>query len=201
MKAVVVIATWSSGSTAVTGYLDKCGCHTCPPHIHTSDRLTPNSFEPVQYRAALAALYDEFSLEQIGEPEKFVEFFEDWYPKQVVEATRRGCSHIVLKHPLQAFVLHYLDRKLSPFFLFVTRPLADIEATRMRRNWHPIYGLLGAQEIYQVALDFMVNSSRPVLSVPYALFKSDDDFRRKVLEFVEIEPTAFQLGEAESFVR
>lgn len=45
MKNIVIIASWSSGSTAITGYLDKCGAYSCPPHLNTVDERTPNSYE------------------------------------------------------------------------------------------------------------------------------------------------------------
>ena len=58
MKAVVIIASWSSGSTAVTGYLDKCGAYSCPPHLNTIDKRTPNSYESIEYGTELAKLFE-----------------------------------------------------------------------------------------------------------------------------------------------
>lgn len=201
MKAIVVIAAWSSGSTAVAGYLDRCGAYTCPPHVRTSDDLTPNAYEPLIYRNELARLIDEFSLKRYGKIEDFIKFFDAWWDEECVKADKLGCTHIVLKHPLQTFILPYLNRKISPTYIFVTRPFGDIEKTRKRRNWHSVHGESGAKVIYITAYDFLVNNSCPFVSVPFDKFRTDDAFRRKILNFIDFSPTDEKLEDANSFLR
>ena len=74
MKNIVIIASWSSGSTAITGYLDKCGAYSCPPHFNTNDERTPNSYEPLAYRNELSKLFDEFSFQEKGDVRDFINF-------------------------------------------------------------------------------------------------------------------------------
>ena len=58
MKTVIIIASWSSGSSAVAGYIDKCGAYSCPPHLNTIDERTPNSYEPLAYKKELSKLFE-----------------------------------------------------------------------------------------------------------------------------------------------
>ncbi len=41
MKSILILSSWGTGSTAVTGYLDKLGAYSCAPHFHTNDEKTP----------------------------------------------------------------------------------------------------------------------------------------------------------------
>ena len=66
MKTIVIIASWGSGSTAVTGFLDKCGAYSCPPHLHTIDERTPSSYESLAYGKELAKLFDKYTFKEIG---------------------------------------------------------------------------------------------------------------------------------------
>ena len=200
MKNVIVIATWSSGSTAMTGYLDKCGGYTCPPHVKTRDERTPIAYEPKAYRDALADLFDEFTLQRKGDPAAFYKAFDAWYAQEVRQAKGEGCTHIVLKHPLQTLALPYLDRKLSPYYVFVTRPLEDIEQTRMRRRIHSIYGKKGAKLLYLNAFNYLVAEAKPFIAVPFSRFRRDEGFRTKVLDFIELDPAEDQLNAAEDFL-
>lgn len=201
MQAIIVIATWGSGSTAVSGYLDRCGAYTCPPHVNTNDLLTPNAYEPLEYRIELAKLIDELSFKKIGNPEDFVKFFEAWWEIECAKSQNLGLSHILLKHPLQSFVLPYLNRKLKPSYLFITRPYDLIEKTRIRRKWHPIYGALGAKEIYSISYDFLNANSCPFISIPFNEFRSSTELRDRMLNFIGLVPSAEKLKVAEDFIR
>jgi hypothetical protein len=201
MKTIVIIASWSSGSTAVTGYLDKCGAYSCPPYLNTVDERTPNSYESLAYGKELAKLFDGFTFKEIGKSEDFVNFFETWWVNECAKAEKLGFSSIVLKHPIQTFVLPYLKKKLNPSFVFVTRPFDEIENTRIRRNWHPIMGSDGAKHLYSVAFNFLTVSSCPFITIPFNAFKSDRELRNKMLDFVKLSPSQKQIQSAESFLR
>jgi hypothetical protein len=201
MKAVVIIASWSSGSTAVTGYLDKCGAYSCPPHLNTIDKRTPNSYESIEYGTELAKLFDKYTFKEIGKSEDFVNFFEAWWAQECSKAEKLDCNSIVLKHPLQTFVLPYLKKKLNPSFIFVTRPFEEIGRTQIRRNWHPIMGEDGAKHIYSVAYNFFTLSSSPFISIPFNAFKTDAELRNKMLDFIGLSPSKKQIQSAESFLR
>jgi len=201
MKTIVIIASWGSGSTAVTGFLDKCGAYSCPPHLHTIDERTPSSYESLAYGKELAKLFDKYTFKEIGKSEDFVKFFETWWEDECTKAELLGHSSIVIKHPLQTFVLPYLKEKLKPSFVFVTRPFEEIENTRIRRNWHPIMGSDGAKHIYSVAYNFFTLSSCPFISIPFNEFRSDTKIRKKMLDFVDLSPSAKQIKNAEDFLR
>ncbi len=65
-NSIIIVATWSSGSTALAGFLHQCGAYTCPPHQKTNDERTPIAFEPLLYADALKKLFDEFTLKKKG---------------------------------------------------------------------------------------------------------------------------------------
>ena len=201
MKNIVIIASWSSGSTAVTGYLDKCGAYSCPPHFNTNDERTPNSYEPLAYRNELSKLFDEFSFQEKGDVRDFINFFDAWHTSESSKAKKLGLNHIVLKNPLQTFILPYLHQKLNPSFLFVTRPFEEIERTRNRRNWHQVHGSKGAKAIYSSSYQFLINNSCRFISIPFNMFRNDIRLRSKILDFVELSPSAEQIQNAESFLR
>ena len=201
MKTVIIIASWSSGSSAVAGYIDKCGAYSCPPHLNTIDERTPNSYEPLAYKKELSKLFDDLTFEEKGDANDFVSFFESWYEMESQKAKNLGLNHIVLKHPLQTFILPYLYQKLNPLFVFVTRPFEEIEKTRKRRNWHEVYGSKGAETIYSVSFNFLCNNSCPSISIPFNAFINDNELRSKLLNFIELTPSAEQVKSAESFLR
>ena len=201
MKAVIIISAWSSGSTAVVGYLDRCGAYTCPPHVYTSDERTPNSYEPVIYKNELGKLFDHYSFKEIGNSADFINFFEAWWDIECAKAKKLGCSHILLKHPLQTFVLPYLKKKLNPSFIFITRPNDEIEETRKRRNWHTSLGAKGAQMIQSVAYNFLTANSCPFISIPFNIFRKNSELRHKMLDYIELSPSRDQIQDAEAFLR
>lgn len=201
MRTIIIIAPWSSGSTAIAGFLHHCGAYTCPPHQHTDDNLTPNSYEPLHYAEALRDLFDEFTLQKKGSMEEFKNFFEHFFSQQIDAAQNRGFSSIALKHPLQTFVLPYLNSFLSPKYILVTRPLKRIESTRRRRNWHPVYGEVGAEQIYRTAANFLLENSCPYLAIPYNALLSDNCSRQYLLDFCDLTPSNEALQQALDFLR
>lgn len=200
-NSIIIIATWSSGSTALTGFLHQCGAYTCPPHQKTNDERTPIAYEPLLYADALRKLFDEFTLKKKGDFEIFRSFFEDFYIKEVAMAEKLGFEAIALKHPLQTFILPYLNKFLNPKYVFVTRPIEQIEATRVRRKWHPVYGAQGAKQIYSTATNFLISNSCPYLSVPYNSLIDDVATRKTLLDFCNLSPTDEMLNNAAEFLR
>ncbi|THH38411.1 hypothetical protein E4Z66_02235 [Aliishimia ponticola] len=197
----MLLSAWGTGSTSVAGYLDRCGVYTCPPHQETIDERTPNAYEPQAYRAALADVIDEFTLEPKGDADSFRAFLEPWIEGEREKAADANAPMIALKHPLQTYLLPVLEEVLRPRYVLITRPFADIEATRQRRVWHPVYGEAGAQQIYGVLYTWLHDSARPYLGLPYAAFRSDPGLRRKLLEFLDLDPPPDSLRAAEDWVR
>ena len=201
MKVILILVSWSSGSTAVSGFFDKCGCYTCPPHFSTNDVRTPNAYEPKEYRDALAECIDELTLKQVGAYEVFSEFFAEWLPNQMEKAQSGGCEAVVLKHPLQSFLLREISTVCDPINVVVTRPFSKIEATRKRRKWGPVYGMKGAEAIYGRTYSYLHINSQAHLSVPYEKFRESADLRQTLLDFCGLQPSSEKLRQAVNWLK
>ncbi len=201
MKIVLILSSWSTGSSAVAGFLDKCGGYTCPPHHRIADERTPNTYEPREYRAALLKCVDEKTLAQKGSTEDFKDFFERWLPKQIKKAKENQCDTIVLKHALQSFLLPVIQSVCDPTCILVTRPFDKIERTRIRRNWGGPHGESGARMIYSATYSFLHDQSKPCLIVPYEGFRIDENIHCHLLQYVGISPEKDQLEAARNWLR
>ena len=151
-KVIVILSSWSSGSTAMTGFFDRCGGHSCPPHFQTNDQRTPTAYENKDYVDALHKFIDTDSKESLftqkGDIKKFLEFFEQWFTSQVTISRNIGKQFLILKHPLQIFVLDQIEPYFEPKYVVLTRSLEKIEQTRVRRNWAEVFGKKGASILY-----------------------------------------------------
>ena len=151
-KVIVILSSWSSGSTAMTGFFDRCGGHSCPPHFQTNDQRTPTAYENKDYVDALHNFIDTDSKESLfakkGDIKKFLGFFEQWFTSQVTISRNIGKQFLVLKHPLQIFVLEEIESYFDPKYIVLTRSLEKIEQTRVRRNWPEVFGKKGASILY-----------------------------------------------------
>lgn len=201
VQVVVLLSGWSTGSTSVAGYLDRCGAYTCPPHQTTDDERTPVAYEPRAYMQALGACVDEFTLEPKGQAEDFEAFFVPWLAQEKAKAAAAGCGVIALKHPLQTYLLPVLEDCAAPRYVVITRPFEAVEATRQRRGWHPVYGEAGAQQLYGVIYTWLHGAARPYLAVPYDAFRADPALRSDLLAWLSLEPDPAQLAEAEKWLR
>jgi len=201
MQTIFVLGTWSSGSTALTGYLERLGAYTCPPHIHTRDERTPNSHESVEFRNLLAGFRDEFSLKEISSDSKFRSVFMDWHDKQKEKARMSGASVMALKHPLSAFFVPQLASLENSSFLVITRRFSEIERTRERRNWLPVYGALGAARIYSAMMSGLIEAQVSFQTVAFRDFLNEAEVRQKLRENLPKTLTEADVGEAESWLR
>lgn len=201
IKTILVLSSYSSGSTAITGFLEQCGAYACPPLTSTNDPLTPSAKEPVEYRNILVSCIDEFSLRKIRPNSVFLEFFAKWHPIQLSKASEVGSKAIVLKHPLQGFFLDEIFQVCDPKLVLVHRPFNSIEATRLRRQWHPVYGKAGAQIIYNSLYATLHEGSRSYLSVPYESILTNSAIQEELLSYCSISPAPSELTEARKFLR
>lgn len=202
VKIILVLASWSSGSTSVAGYLDKCGAYSCPPHVHTVDERTPNAYEPAEYKQVLGLCIDENTLEPTPRFNAFEPFFANWIARQRQKAAEGGHGFIVLKHPLQSFVLPAI-LKLEPDcrIVVVSRPFAKIEATRARRNWALSYGETGARKVYGATYTWLHENDYGYLAVPYERLRSETHLRDEMLTYLGVSPTPQQRAEADAFLK
>jgi hypothetical protein len=201
IRTILVLSSYSSGSTAVTGFFEQCGVYACPPFTVTNDPLTPSAKEPVEYRNILVSCRNEFSLKEQKPNSVFLEFFARWHPIQTAKAQEAGSKAIVLKHPLQAFYLDQIFEVCDPKLVLVHRPFDNIEATRLRRKWHPVYGRAGARVIYNVLYAKLHQISKSCISIPFESFVENSAMQDDLLSFCSINPTPSQLTEARRFLR
>ncbi len=197
---IVVLAPWSSGSTALTGYLSRLGAWSCPPHQLTNDPRTPDSHESKDFRNALCECFDEFTLEPKIPARDLSTFLIDWLKVQRIRARDNGQRSIVLKHPLAALALDTIITVADPKFVVGLRPLDQIEATRTRRGWHPIYGRSGAKQIYEAVFSGLLANGRSFVGVSYPDFMEHRSSRERLATALDLTPNANQVASAEAWI-
>lgn len=145
VHTLVVLGSFSSGTTALVGYLARLGAYTCPPHMRTNDPRTPDPHEPRALRDQLVSYIHEPTLKpQVEDLSGFRAWFEPWLAEQKAQAAASGYTHVVLKHPLAAFFIEDLAEVGQPTFLVMSRRFEAIEQSRQRRGWGAVYGKAGA---------------------------------------------------------
>jgi hypothetical protein len=201
MKTILLLTSWSTGSTSVSGFLNHCGAYSCPPYFMTNDNNTPNSYESLEYKKALSECIDEVTLKQHGNIEKFKSFFQPWIEEQMMLAKKNEKKFIVLKHPLQIFLLSTIQLIIDPILIVITRPYENIEKTRIRRGWPEIYGQKGAHIIYNYVYGYLHANSYPYFVVPFEKFRKDDNLQKQLLNFCEIRPKDDDINKAKEWLR
>jgi hypothetical protein len=89
----------------------------------------------------------------------------------------------------------------DPTLALVHRPLNEIEATRLRRKWHPVFGRAGAQIIYNTLYPKLHAGSKSYISVPYESFLTNLAIQGDLLSFCSMSPTSSELIAARNFLR
>lgn len=201
VKVTVILGTWSSGSTAMTGYIDRLGAYSCPPHQFTNDERTPNSHEPKVLRDSLAECVDVNTLKmRLKDRQIFRDWFAKWLHAEKQTAACEGYYHIVLKHPLTAFFIEDIEAVAQPRWVVITRPFEAIEKTRLRRRWHPVYGKAGANVIYSRIFSVLMNYSITALCMSFDDFRKNASSRAKLEAYLDLEPTTEQREQAENWI-
>ena len=85
--------------------------------------------------------------------------------------------------------------------MVITRPLKEIEATRIRRNWHKVLGSFGAKILYNKIYSFLHENNKSYITVSYNQFRVDKQVQNKLLNFVDLNPSKTQLELAEKWLR
>lgn len=170
MKLVIVSGPWGSGTTAVAGVLAHLGYTGFGPYLPIIDQRFGNSYEFMPFRELVLRLASEEALRlKVTTVEPIHAELERF--KQDVLAQRFGdydpdtSPPLFLKYPLAAFIMPWLAEHFELKQVLVGRPLAHIEATRVRRNWAAQFGARGAQEIYPLLLTAMFDKAIPTLVV------------------------------------
>lgn len=199
MKVIFIAGSYSSGTSAVTGILDQMGVASLPPHFRTKDPLTPNSYESVAFRNLVNAYADGMKL--TTDPTKAAKFVQDL--RELVKNADGGpADALVLKMPLASICLPQIIEAVDPHVILVHRPLEEIEASRMRRNWAPIYGALGARLIYSKLVSDLVQMRKSYLAVSYRdLQENPRREMQRMLDFCDLSALAGRIDDAVGFVR
>jgi hypothetical protein len=157
----------------------------------------PNTFESIEFRETLQRIVAETTLSFIPGIDRGAEL-----KRLHDKIATLGYSTIFLKHPLSAMLISDLGRTFNIKLVYVLRPLADIEATRQRRNWLPHTGLAGAQVIYSHMFGALINHSFPTIIMRYSELVADPlDATAKLAQFAGLEVPPHKIKEAAGFIR
>ncbi|MFP4147253.1 MAG: tetratricopeptide repeat protein [Halorhodospira sp.] len=201
-ELILVLGSWSSGTTALTGFLAQLGAYACPPYLRLNDRRTPNSFEPKALRDQLRSYIDERSLQPRSlDRAGFRSWLEGWIAEQRELAIRSGYRHLVLKHPLTAFFIPEFREVCAPRMLVITRPLEAIERTRQRRQWPSYLGERGARVIYQLIYDQLAEQGASALMVSFDEFVQNPSLDGRLYHWVNLHPDGDTAAAAHSWVQ
>ena len=205
---VCILAPWSSGSSALAGFLHHCGAHTCPPHLLSNDKRTPNTFESLAYRNKLHEFIkinfpnrETCEFNPSADCSIFENFFSEWIQNQSEIATNLNKTHIVLKHALQTFALNSLTKFIEPKFIVLERSIEEIERTRVRRNWSAEHGKIGAASIYFETENYLNTTKTPHFTISFDAFRKEKKTRDALLQFCKMFPSIDQLENANKFLR
>jgi hypothetical protein len=195
-----VLGPWGSGTTAVTGLLSHLGAYTCPPYFITNDPRTKNSFEPAELREILLRHVHVPSLMIVGNRLKLAMDMQVWFKTVLDEGA--DAPLIAIKLPLLSMLVAETKALVNPHFVLVRRPLADIERTRVRRNWHPVYGILGARALYKEIYCALFDTGSDFLEVAYPeLIEQPAAQLERITRFLDLPVTDATRESALSYLR
>ena len=201
LPVICVLGAFSSGTSAIAGYIAKAGAYSCPPHFVLNDPRAPHSLEPVELRRQCCAVIDERTLRKTGDLAAFERWLSQWLRDQSAQARAAGCHHLVIKHPLLMALVPSIARTCNAQWVMVTRPLSQIEQTRNRRRWHPALGEQGAKALYPLAFSSLVALEQTYLTVSFPAFRRAPAMRASLLQWLELSPDAARLEAAEAWMR
>lgn len=187
MSFVFVVGAWGGGTSAVAGALQKLGCTGVEPFVNIGDPRTRNTYESHAYRAVLFKHLSEPELRPLTQDRREIvrslTQFRDKLPQTP--------TPIYLKHPLSALILPEIAEVFSPRFIFVFRPVADIEASRQRRGWPEHLGAKGASILFAQMMRFYINESSEIFMLRYpTLLANTRILVTAMANFAELGPNA-----------
>jgi tetratricopeptide (TPR) repeat protein len=206
MKLLLICGPWGSGTSMVAGLFERMGALGLGPYINTSDRRTPISYESMPFMETLRPYISTPTLSLIPcEPGGLQSALRSL--RQRIEQQEfgpydpRSPKPIFLKNPRSALVIPQICEVFDTKLIYVMRPLADIERTRLRRSWLPYFGAGGAAVIYQHMSAALAHRAYRALILDYQdLLASPTDHARNIARFAELEPSAAELSQAVDFI-
>lgn len=201
MKLILVCGPWSSGTTAVSGMLDQLGLNGVGPYFRTNDALTKNSFESTAFRTVINQLAAEETLTLKLAP-KDARAALEVFKAQLEGQQSAEAAPVFLKYPLSALLIPQICKVFDTRLIYVLRPTAGIEATRVRRNWPANYGALGANVLYSKMFQVLVDLAIPTLMVRYPeLLAAPLPHAKQLAQYCGITADAARLEAAAQFIR
>jgi Glycosyl transferase family 41 len=200
IKLLLVSGPWGSGTTAVAGLLHRLGAVGIEPYFQTSDERTPNSYESRAFRALLLALSNEETVTANERADLRIAPELETFRDQLALDTGAG-RPIFLKHALSALFLPAICSVFDTRLIYVVRPFADIETTRMRRAWPAQFGAKGAEIIYSHMFRTFVDHAFPTTIIRYAeLLGAPLQQARHLSEFVGLDNSQRAIEHAAAFI-
>ncbi len=206
-RLVLVSGPWSCGSTAVTGALVHAGLIGFGPYFQTRDPLTPNSFEWLVFRDWCMKFTSQQSLALTATSSAVVRDAAARFRDEIVQQ-RYGSYDplldppLVMKYALSCLLLPAFADAFELRVVVVTRPLAAIEATSLRRQWGPQFGAAGAQVIYAQLFGLLVEYGIPAELLHFPAFQREPALKLdELLRGCGHVPTHAQRAAALAFVR
>jgi hypothetical protein len=207
MKIIFIAGSWGSGTTSVIGALNSLGAPTLGPFFESNDPKTLNTFELIPFRNLILQYVDEPTIK-----------YKDNYSTDFVPALKRFKKELkkhawpgnpdskdkilVLKTPLASICLPEICSVFDTKIIVVHRPFEEIEASRIRRNWHTLYGSLGAQHIYNKIFSDTIKYKLSFLGISYSDFVNNTEQSLKnISDYCDLESNHNNLENAAAFVR
>jgi protein O-GlcNAc transferase len=205
VKLLLVCGPWGSGTTAVAGLLHHLGIAGLEPYFPTRDERTSNSYESVAFRDLILRLADEDTLSVRNGADPLIDLelgkFRDRLVTGELSAKIKAGDPIFLKHPLSALFLPRIAKMFDARLIYVIRPIAEIETTRLRRDWGPTFGAKGAEIIYAHMFRSVVEQAPPTIMVQYnELVAAPERHARMLSDFAGLRSSESAIRNAASFV-
>ena len=160
----VVLGTWSGGTSACAAVVAALGADPRPPVFRVDDPATPFSGESQALRRLILDHFSEPHMRRARDAMGLSDALHAW----------AGPGPAVAKYPPLAWFVPEMMAAWEARFLVVHRPLDQIEATRVRRRWPPIYGAAGARLVYDRIARFLPDAA-PRLDVDFEELRRDRD--------------------------
>ncbi len=161
-KLVLVCGPWGSGTSTLCGMLVRAGLPAPGPYTKINDPRTPDTYGMLAFQQLLKTLASEPLFKRLQPSdvivEKLVEFRETALREALMDL---DTGPFMLKHPLAILFLPELNQAFDLRMVCVIRSFADIEATRVRRNWHKLFGRAGAGVLYSRLFEYLIDSHTP----------------------------------------
>ena len=206
MDFIFVCGPWGSGTSAVCGVLLRLGCIGIEPLWQIDDPKTPNTYESRIFREIILRVTSEINLRLKEDMAATVNSELINMKEQICKAIfgnapNRLIPPIMMKHPMSAFMMRQIYEVLGAKFVFVHRDTADIEKTRVRRNWPRFMGAEGAEMIYSSLSSARNFNGIKIADVNYNdLIFSPKDLTNRLVDFCGLESVKANVQQALAFI-